>query len=145
MTIFNSKVPNKDGCQILVKSNFNLEFLERELKNYHRKHVLEFLKFGFPIDHKRSSGVAVVQRNHKGAREFKKECWKYVEKEVKLGAMIGPFEQPPFEKFYISPLNSVPKKGKKGRRFILDLSFPKGNLVNDVIDKDVYLGQYEKL
>ena len=38
-------------------------------------------------------------------------------------------------------LNSVPKQGSDERRFILDLSCPKGASVNDGICKDFYLGE----
>ena len=45
----------------------------------------------------------------------------------------------------MSPLNSVPKKDSQERQLILDLSFPEGNLINDGIEKDWYLGECDKL
>ena len=42
-------------------------------------------------------------------------------------------------KFFLSPLNTVPKHDTDERRIILDLSFPKGHAVNDFISKDEYL------
>ena len=65
-----------------------------------------------------------------------------MEKEVLNKAIVGPFKNNPFSfGIKISPLNSVPKKDTSERRVILDLSFPKGNSVNDHINKNEYLGE----
>lgn len=53
----------------------------------------------------------------------------------------GPSSQQFEGKNGISPLNSVPRKNDPKRRFILDLSFPKGRGINDGIDKDFYQGE----
>ena len=45
----------------------------------------------------------------------------------------------------ISPLNSVPKKDTSERRIILDLSFTRGNAINDYISKTEYLDQKMKI
>ena len=67
-------------------------------------------------------------------------------KEVATLAAIGPFDQSPFgDNTFLSPLNSVPKKGSQDHRLILDLSYPRGNSINDGIDKDWYLGEFEKM
>ena len=36
-------------------------------------------------------------QNHKGARKFPKQIDSYLEKECRLGACIGPFQQNPFK------------------------------------------------
>lgn len=60
--------------------------------------------------------------------------------------MIGPAAKKLFVgKNGISPLNSVPRKNDQRRRFILDLSFPKGSSINDGINKDWYEGEEVKL
>ena len=38
---------------------------------------------------------------------------------------MGPFKQPPFEPFIVSPLGLVPKKAQVQYRLIHDPSFPK--------------------
>ena len=55
--------------------------------------------------------------------------------------IVGPFNEPPFSPFWISPLNSVPKQDTDERRVIVDLSWPIGYGVNDGIDSDLYLGE----
>ncbi|CAC5389407.1 unnamed protein product [Mytilus coruscus] len=80
-------------------------------------------------------------RNHAGARQFSKDIDKYIKKEASYGAILGPFKSNPFrDGLILSPLNSVPKADSEERRVIMDLSFPKGNSVNDCIDKNEYLG-----
>jgi hypothetical protein len=67
----------------------------------------------------------------------------YLRKEIGLGAVQGPFlENPLSTSLVFSPINSIPKKGATGRRFISDLSFPRGRSVNDGIQLDTYLGSY---
>ena len=47
---------------------------------------------------------------------------------------MGPVDKVEFEDFHCSPLLTRPKDGNN-RRIILDLSYPKGNSVNDNVDK----------
>ena len=61
---------------------------------------------------------------------------KYLLKEKRYSAIVGPFKENPFcYNAAVSPLNTVPKKSSEDRRIILDLSYPKGNSVNDYISK----------
>ena len=57
-------------------------------------------------------------------------------KEVALGRLAGPFTQPPFSNFCISPLGVVPKKTPGEYRLIHHLSFPKGSSINDNISDE---------
>ena len=92
------------------------------------------------------TGVTTVVRNHLGARAFKEEIAQILDNEIKRGAVIGPFKDPPFPgATFLSPLNSIPKKDSQEHRLILDLSFPEGNSINDGIEKDWYLGECDKL
>ena len=87
-----------------------------------------------------------AHKNHKGATEYPAELQKYIEKELKHEAVMGPYKNIPFkDKVGISPLSSRPKKNSEERRIILDLSFPLGDSINDGIDKDHYLGFEAKL
>ena len=71
-----SGLPNYLGCWLTIPSYFNFEFLEHELKDYHDKLVIDFLKYGFPVDHDGTTGVSISLHNHAGAREFKDEVEK---------------------------------------------------------------------
>ena len=68
-----------------------------------------------------------------------------LDKEVRLGGMLGPFKEVPFRDPCFSPLNTVPKKDSLKRRLVVDLSYPRGNSINDGIPKDTYLGIHDKM
>ena len=59
-----------------------------------------------------------------------------LEKEILAGRIAGPFNEPPFSPFIISPLGVVPKKTPGEFRMIHHLSFPNGASVNDSIPTD---------
>ena len=66
----------------------------------------------------------------------------YLEKEVKLGHISGPYLTLPFYNFGCNILCVVPKKTPRKWQSILHLSYPPGRSVNDFIDKDSYSLQY---
>ena len=138
--------PNYLGERIRVPSKFNFSVLENMLSNYSIRRLIEFLKFGFPIEHN-GSAVTHNRVNHKGAQQpFYNDIIEYLDTEIHEQAVLGPLEHPPFEgQVGISPLNSVPKKDSSKRRIILDLSFPEGTSVNDGIPVDWYQGEHSKL
>ena len=107
--------------------------------------LIQYLKFGFPVDCRPGYGSDEVQQSHKGAHEFAPQVQQALDKEVALSGFLGPFELAPFSQPKFSPLNSVEKKGSSEHRLVLDLSTPEGNSINDGIDKDTYIGKYEKL
>lgn len=139
---------NFEGCRIPVNTKMNLSYLRGLLSDYKDKHICDFLEYGFPMGvSSQKSLLKIVNKqdlwkykNHKGAMEYPEEIEKYFQKEMRSKAIIGPFKTCPFSNgIKISPLNSVPKKDTTERRVILDLSYPKGNSVNDLISKDFYL------
>lgn len=82
------------------------------------------------------SRVPVFANNLKSARENPQVLREKVFKEVSLGRMFGPFVDPPFQNFRVSPLGVVPKKEVGKFRLIHHLSHPKGSSVNDGISKE---------
>lgn len=58
-------------------------------------------------------------------------------KEISKGHNRGPFAQPPFGNFKVSPLGVIPKKQPGEYRMIHHLSFPCGGSVNDFIPSDL--------
>ena len=105
------------------------------------------MKYGWPIGRLPSlPDPEITFKNHKGATEHPEALVKYIQKESKYGAIMGPFNIIPFEdKVGISPLSTRPKKDSTDRRIILDLSFPPGKSVNDGMIKHNYLGLSAKL
>ena len=141
---------NFEGCRIPVNNRLDINYLRSWLWDYKDTSLCSLLEFGFPLDCKESEKLFNCTnhrelwkfRNHTGATDYPEEMKKYLQKECKNQAVVGPFNKNPFNSgLRISPLNSVPKKETDERRVILDLSFPKGNGVNDFISKEEYLGE----
>ena len=62
----------------------------------------------------------------------KTELWNKIIKEVKLGRVAGPFDQPPFQNYIQSPVGLVPKSGNKGQtRLIFHLSYDFGKEIGE--------------
>ncbi len=64
--------------------------------------------------------------------------------ETSLGRVAGPFDNPPFPNFQVSPIGLVPKKHSAKFRTIFHLSFPKSGTasINASISKDDFSLQY---
>ena len=141
-----SGVPNFQGCRFPVKSNFNVPKFTQLLADAPDKRILEFIKFSCPVEHD-NSPISQSCTVHAGARPpFEKHIEEYLKVEKAETAILGPFENPPFDSpCAVSPLNSVAKKDSNKHRVILDLSFPAGKSVNDSLRADMFLGQWEPL
>ena len=59
--------------------------------------------------------------------------------------IMGPFKIPPISSLHCSPMLTCPKAGSTNRKVIVDLSWPHGRSVNDMVCNDVYLGTNFKL
>ena len=136
---------NFQECRILRNTRINTKFMKHMLINYNDLQVCELLDFDFSIGFEGSFENLFSQKqlwkykNHKGVTEFPDYINSYIQKERNYSAVLGPFKNNPFDsKLNISPLNSIPKKESCERRIIVDLSFRKGNAVNDYVSKDEY-------
>ena len=134
-TIRRTGLPNYRAARLPIKSGLNLEAWEYHLKDYPDKRLIQYLKFGFPLSIKDPHTLKNKEiSNHFSAMAFPEQVSMYLDKEISLGAMLGPMDVPPCEDFHCSPLLTCPKDGDK-RRVILNLSYPKGNSVNDLVDR----------
>ena len=137
-----SGLPNYLGARIPIETTLNVDFLTSALQGYEDDVITEFFKFGWPIN--TISEPKCANRlcgNHKSASNNPKAIQKFVQKGLADNSILGPLNDIPFNKFVVSPLGSVPKSDPSERRTIMNLSYPKGASVNDVIPKDSYLGQ----
>ena len=66
-------------------------------------------------------------------------------KEIDLGQVAGPFDDPPLPNLQCHPVGVVPKKHSTEWRTIYHLSYPEGDSLNDYIPKDPYSLQYVRL
>ena len=87
--IRNSGLPNYLGEKILVQSKCDIQKLDKLLSDYHDRRLLQFLMFGFPVDHK-ANEVTISKKNHKGAGvEFDSDVRKYLDKELKREGRVS--------------------------------------------------------
>ena len=63
----------------------------------------------------------------------------YIATELGHGALLGPFNGPPTNNCHFSPLMTRVKKDSRFRRVIIDLSWPRGQSVNDGISRTEYV------
>ena len=132
---------NFEGCKIPIPTAIKHEKIREALGNDatpKEERVLSLLKYGMPIDCKPTFGIKKVQKNHFSAISFKSDISEYLNKNVSIQAILGPFNSSPIHDLCFSPLMSVPKEGRK-RRVIVYFSFPPGKAINDGIPKTTYL------
>ena len=131
--------PNFLGARIPVVSNLNIDNWKFHLKDYWDKQLLDLLEFGFPLDFDTNTVLTSTEENHASATQFVSHVETYIKKEIKHGAILGPFEHKPID-LHVSPFMTRDKPDSDTRRTIVDLSWPKGQSVNAGVQKDKYLG-----
>ena len=135
-------VPNYLGARIRIPSNINCDAWDHLLHGYHDAEISEYLRFGWPGGYTAPTPPTTSDRNHPSAVSFPAHVQRFIDKEVGLGAMLGPFTAPPFFPWsQVSPLMTVEKKDSQDRRVIIDLSFPIGAGVNAGIPKNFFQGE----
>lgn len=141
-----SGIPNVYGTQIPLKSLWNFQLLESLARSTSDREVVQFLRFGWPLNRELDAPLTITLTNHTGATAFATEVDAYFQKELHSNALVGPLcTLPAMEHMAVSPLTTRPKKSSSKRRVISDLSWPAGALVNDGIPKSEYLGQVFKI
>lgn len=139
--IKNTRTPNYLGARIQVQSDIDCDEWDHRLHQYHDKVVCKFLRYGWPLGYSLQTPPVSVEENHSSAVNNMEHVRKYIEKELKCKAILGPFESEPFEPWSrISPIMTRPKRDSEERRIILDLSFPVGKGVNQGISTYDHLG-----
>ena len=80
-------------------------------------------EFGFPVGYEGPVPTPTFH-NHPSAVHHSNDVVAYIMKELGEGAMLGPFDQPPFTPWtQTNPLLTRPKKDFHLRRVIMDLSW----------------------
>ena len=92
----------------------------------------------------RSSLRDIEIQNHFSSREYPREVQKFLDNEISRGAILGPSASPPHQDMHCSPLLTRPKDSND-RKVVLDLSYPKGKSLNDLVNRDSYDGIAYKL
>ena len=96
--------PNYKCARIPIKSSLQVEAWEKCFEDYSDKKVLQYIKFGFPLslfnpNELNNTDIA----NHFSAHQYPRQVQQYIDKEISLGAMLGPASYINHEQFHWSP------------------------------------------
>lgn len=135
-------VPNAISARQALPSELNLKNWERYLDNSDdERELLSFIKYGFPLGYMGPPSDTKGIDNHKSANQFPAQVSDFIDKELKMGGIIGPLSQPPFKEWcHVSPLMSREKRGSDDRRVIIDMTYPAETSVNSYIFKNTVMG-----
>ena len=134
-------LPNALAARIPVPTNLNLKNWADCLQEIGgRDNILDFLTFGFPLGYVGPVSNTVGVQNHPSANDYPAHVTKFLNHEIELGGILGPFSTPPFSPWcHTSPLMSRPKNNGD-RRIITDMTFPPDVSVNAFIVKNGIYG-----
>lgn len=98
------------------------------------------IQFGFPLQYVGGVPSPSLVTNHSSALRHPEHVKIYIDKELSLGALVGPFSQHPFDEWkHLNPLMTRPKSGGQ-QRVIVDLAHLKGYGVNAGVIKGYVFG-----
>lgn len=104
--------------------------------------LIDCISMGFPMQYRGPPLHNGFTSNHPSAVNFKNHISDYIEYEIGLNAIVGPFKEPPFKPWAnIAPLMTREKADKESRRIIVDLSYPPGCGPNAYITKNEVFGE----
>ena len=67
------------------------------MRNYWDWQLPFLIKFGFPLDLHPNSEILPTKMNHKSATVNPQHNEQYIQEELTHDAMLGPFQEPPFQ------------------------------------------------
>ena len=124
-------VPNYRGAKIALDSGLNMEAWETHAHKITDKSLIPLLKYGFPAGYDTLVQPVTGLKNHSSALANPTQVTDYINTELSFDALIGPFQQEPFNQWFrTNPLLTRPKQDSDKLRVILDLSFPHEGSVN---------------
>jgi len=131
-----------------VSTPIDVNVLERELSQHPNRNfvnnLISGLRYGTHVGHT-GPEKSRVSRNLVSAIQHPKVVSTNLAKEINLGRVAGPFNDPPLPNLQCHPVGVVPKKHSTEWRTIYHLSYPEGDSINDYIPKDPYSLQYVRV
>ena len=85
-----------------MNSSLNPEKFVKYLQGYWDWQIPYFVKFGFPLDIRPGAKFQDDLINHPSTENFSQHVDAYLEEEIRLGALVGPFEEPS-KNLHVSP------------------------------------------
>jgi hypothetical protein len=133
--------------------SINVDFLSNQLANHPNQEfvqdLIQGLKHGFLTGVSDPPKITHECRNLLSARKNPKVTSELLQKELDNGYLIGPFQDPPFHSYRVSPLGLAERKFSTKKRLIVDLSSPHNNMqvpsINDLINKNEFSLSYVKI
>ena len=122
----------------LISVNWNCAldtYPNRGLVDFFIQGITQGFRIGFSYD---SQTLKMAKRNLEGALSHPDVVENYLQTEVSLRRLAGPFSSSSLPSCQISRFGVIPKNLQLRKwRLIVDLSYPKGRSVNDGIPKDL--------
>ena len=135
--------PNWDSVQVL-NHEFWSRWLPEVVDTSRVVPMLDGIVNGVPIG-RPPCDRTVESPNWPSARECPSKVTDIIRADLSVGKLLGPFVSPPFDKYVVSPLGAIPKRGSDRIRLIHDLSYPTTESVNIGIDPEAYSLQYSSV
>ena len=110
----------------------------------HAHRVLDMLVEGVRIGRPEATEV-IVSPNWPSAIEHGTKVSEVVSTDLRMGRLHGPFSNPPYQAYIISPLGAIKKKDSEKIRLIHDLSYPAKGSVNALIDPTEFSLKYASI
>lgn len=135
-------LPNALSAKVPLPSGLNLNNWDKYLDaSPDERELFSFIKYGFPLGYMGPTSDTKRISNHKSAQDFPKQIDRFVDKELRMGGVIGPMEAPPFMEWcHVSPLMSREKRGTDDRHVIIDMTYPPATSINSYIFKNTVMG-----
>lgn len=112
LLVSKSEYPNAFGARLPVITQLNKSTWEFYLQSYQDAHVVDFLRFGWPVSYTAENLPTSSSSNHPSAVDFADHVEHYINTELGYHAIAGPFSTNPLHQPLIcSPLQTVPKRG----------------------------------
>ena len=109
-------------------------------------YVLDGIRNGFRVGFQAHQRLHSASKNKVSALANPQVIDAYLDNEVRLGRVAGPYPSPPMPNLQVSSFGVIPKRGQPGKwRLIVDLSSPRGRSVNDGIDPEEFTLQYVRV
>jgi hypothetical protein len=106
---------NFNSFRIPVLSCFNIEKICEMAAGYWDAQIYDFLRFGFPLDVGAGFHPSAARYNHASAVNFPIDIKKYIDTELKYGALIGPIDTSHFDFIHFSLFMLRPKDADSRR------------------------------
>ena len=123
--------------RIPVQSELNIDRWKFHLQAYPNPLWLHYLEFWFPLG-LFSCSEHCEPYNNASANNFPGDVTHYLQTELRHTTVWGPYDSPPIP-LHTTPFLSRPKPSSEHRRMIIDLSWPKGAIVNSATCTNIHV------